>query len=86
MHQAIAGGVQASHLFGRQVVVEVYNLRGVRLSLGLLDDFGKGLARIKSFAPEILDDQANIVAGREGFEVCVLKNVRPFAPDRPAHK
>ena len=38
---------------------------------GLLDDFGKGLPGVKSFSPEILDHQANIVVGCEGFEVCI---------------
>ena len=71
MHKAITCSVQAGHLLWGQVVVNVHDFRGVGLGLGLLDDFGKGLPGVKSFSPEILDHQANIVVGCEGFEVCI---------------
>ena len=84
MHEAIARRVQSRQCFRRKLVIQIQNLRRVRLRLRSLQLRLERLSSIDALSAEIFDHETDIILRGEAFEIRLEQNLRAFAQDRSA--
>ena len=86
MHEALACGIQARHLLGPHLLIEIHDLWRGRIGLELSDPCPHSLTVIEGRGAEVFDHEADVVLGPESRDVRIKKNVDAFPGDSAAHE